>query len=50
VGNARVERLLLAVVLMLFAILLTLVGGGTIGLVIGGVALVLALLLPLSRS
>jgi hypothetical protein len=50
VGNARVERLLLAVVLMLFAILLTLLGGGPIGLIIGGVALVLALLLPLSRS
>jgi hypothetical protein len=50
VGNARVERLLLAIVLMLFAILLTLLGGGIIGLIIGGVALVLALLLPLSRS
>ena len=37
--ETREQRLLLAIVLMLFGILVTLVGGGLVGLAIGAVAL-----------
>ena len=37
------QRLLLAIVLMLFAIQLTLVGGGTAGVLLGAIGLLVAL-------
>jgi hypothetical protein len=50
VPDTREQRLLLAIVLMLFGILVTLVGGGLVGLVIGAVALIVASVVPRSRS
>ena len=46
----RDQRLLLAIVIMLFGILVTLVGGGVVGLIIGGVALLVASFNPPPRS
>jgi hypothetical protein len=48
--ETREQRLLLAIVLMLFGILVTLVGGGLVGLAIGAVALLVASVVPRSRS
>jgi hypothetical protein len=50
VGDTRDQRLLLSIVLMLFGILVTLVGGGPAGLIVGVVALVLAITTPPTRS
>ena len=44
--QTREQRLLLAIVLLLFGIQVTLIGGGIVGLVIGGVALVVASVAP----
>jgi hypothetical protein len=49
VPDTRDQRLLLSIVLMLFGILVTLVGGGVVGLVIGAVALLVASFNPRSR-
>jgi hypothetical protein len=49
VPDTRDQRLLLSIVLMLFGILVTLVGGGVVGLIIGAVALVVASVKPPSR-
>jgi hypothetical protein len=48
--ETREQWLLLSIVLLLFSILLTLLGGGVAGLVIGAVALLLALVRPPARS
>ena len=48
-GDNREQRLLLSIVLMLFGILVTLLGGGPAGLIIGVVALVIAITIPPSR-
>jgi hypothetical protein len=47
--ETREGRLLLAIVLMLFGIEITLVGGGVVGVVIGLIALLVASIIPRSR-
>ena len=48
--ETREGRLLLAIVLMLFGIEVTLVGGGIAGVVIGLVALLIASIIPRPRQ
>jgi hypothetical protein len=48
--ETREQSLLLSITLLLFSILLTLLGGGVVGLVIGAVALLFALFKPQSRK
>jgi hypothetical protein len=48
VPPTREQRLLLAIVLVLFGIQVTLIGGGIVGLVLGGVALLVAASSPRS--
>jgi hypothetical protein len=48
--ETREGRLLLAIVLMLFGIEITLVGGGVVGVVIGLIALLVASIIPRSRA
>jgi hypothetical protein len=46
----RDQRLLFSIVVMLFAILLTLIGGAAVGLITAAVAFVIALTAPASRT
>jgi len=50
VGETREQRLLFSIVVMLFAILVTLVGGGIVGLLIGLAALFIGSTVPRLRS